>query len=139
MKQWKIMLVNYTHQFGQLGRPRVGGNDSCLGNPVFIDGTQCSDCPLTFGCFVSTNQDAVWLLQIPHCCSFCKELWVGQHLKQWHDFRNLQNNRYQEFDSHTRAIIHTCRLRLGFVLASNIRLMLSAARTGTVLFSVTIL
>lgn len=37
------------------------------------------------------------------------------------------------------SFLHTCKFKLGFVLASNIRRMLSAARTGTVLFSVTIL
>ncbi|KAF3852114.1 hypothetical protein F7725_005469, partial [Dissostichus mawsoni] len=92
----KHQLPPYTHQFGQLGRPCVGGDDAIFRDPVFIDGTQCFYCPLTFSCFVSTNQDTVWLLQIPHCCSFCKELWVGKHLKQRNEnFRNLQINGYR--------------------------------------------
>lgn len=42
-------------------------------------------------------------------------------------------------DFYTGALICvlTCRLRFGFVFASNILRMLSAALTGTVLFSVT--
>lgn len=72
----------HTHQFGKLGRPRVGGDDSFFGDPVFVDSTQCSDCPLTFSCFISANQDSVWLFKVPYRRSLCKELWVGQNLKQ---------------------------------------------------------
>lgn len=79
----------YTHQFGKLRRPRVGGDDSFFGDPVFVDGAQRSDGPLTFRGFISTNQDTVWLLQVPNSCSLCEELWVGQNLKKWHDVRIL--------------------------------------------------
>lgn len=55
--------------------------------------------------------------------------------------RNLEKNRllWLYRNDCIYSITHTWRLRLGLVLASNIRLMLSAALTGTVLFSVTIL
>lgn len=126
----------YTHQFGKLGRPCVGGDDSFFGHPMFVNGAQCSDGPLTFRGFISTDEDTVRLFQVPNCCSLCQELWVGQNLKKWQDVRNLPSN---TSESHSKAVAHTCKLRLGLVLASKIRRMLSAARTGTVLFSVTIL
>lgn len=100
---------------------------------MLIDGAQRSDSRLPFGRLVSTDQDSVGLFQVFDCCSLCEELRVGQNLKPQDEFK-------KDHPAITPAgIMPTCKLRLGFVLASNIRRMLSAALTGTVLFSVTIL
>lgn len=90
----RVLQLN-TYQFGKFWRPRVGGDNSFFGDPVFINSTQCSDCPLTFSGFISTNQDAVWLFQVPDCSSLCEELWVGQNLRQRRGFRVLQNKTCQ--------------------------------------------
>lgn len=78
-----------THQLGELGGPRVGGDDSLFRDPVFVHGTQRLDGHLTFGGFVPADQNTVGLFQIPHRRSFSQELWVGQDLdrqqKQWTD------------------------------------------------------
>lgn len=72
----------YSHQFGELRRPRVGSDDSRFGDPVLIHSTQSFDCPLTLWGLIPTDQDAIRLLEVPHRCSLCQELRVGQHLKK---------------------------------------------------------
>lgn len=76
--------VSNTDQLGQLGGPRVGGDDSLLGDPVFVHGAQRLDGHLTFVGFVPADQDAVGLFKIPHRRSLSQELGVGQNLRRQH-------------------------------------------------------
>lgn len=104
---------------------------------MLVDGAQRSYRRLAFSRLVSTDQDAVRLFQVFDCRPLCQELWVGQNLKPQGEIFFFKD----ACDRFCRRGLdqRTCKLRLGLVLASKILRMLSAARTGTVLFSVTIL
>lgn len=79
-----MMFLN-THQLGQLRGPRIGGDDSLFGDPVFIHSAQRFDCHLTFVGFVPADQDTVRLFKVPHRRSLSQELWVGQNLDRQHE------------------------------------------------------
>lgn len=81
---YNLKFLN-THQLGQLRGPRVGGDDSLFGDPVFVHGAQRPDGHLTFVGFIAADQDAVGLFKVPHCRSLSQELWVGQNLNRRHE------------------------------------------------------
>lgn len=82
-----------SYQFGKLRRPRVGGDDSLFGDPVFVNGTQRSDRRLAFSRFISADQHAVWLFEVFYCRPLRQELGVRQNLKPQDEFRKKQTAR----------------------------------------------
>ncbi|TNN69390.1 hypothetical protein EYF80_020391 [Liparis tanakae] len=103
--------------------------------PALVDGTQRSDCPLTFGRFVAADQDAVRLRQILHRCSFCKEFWVGQQLQQRHknnNFRHPQNNGYTSTILRAHASIYFKSAARPFPIPKVLALMRDSLMSTTV-------
>ena len=122
-----------TYKFRQLRRPRVRCEDVLFGHPMSVDFSEtCNGCQ-TFARLLSANQNAVRWRQVFNGRAFGKELRVGQ---------NLQNRRFSHILFIELFLISkniTWNLTPGRWLARSICDILSAAFTGTVLFSTTIL
>lgn len=70
-----------SYQFGEFRGPGVGCDDFVFGHPVFIDPAKGLHSTLPLRCFISSNQHAIWVLQVSDGCSLCQELWIRQHLQ----------------------------------------------------------
>lgn len=82
-------------EFGELGGPGIGGHNTFAGNPMSVDVDDLFEGGSTGRRFVRTDEDAVGIVEIPHCGTFGEELRIRKDFEFYAGSAGCENLFYR--------------------------------------------